>query len=76
MFEIQKNVPIPAVHKTGGPTVKYPFRAMEVGDSFTAEVSAAEAKQIQRAATSFSRRNGVKFTTRRTASGVGVWRTA
>jgi len=76
MFEIKKDVPIPAVRMPGGRGVKYPFRSMEVGDSFHADVSAAEAKKIQYAATAYSRRNGVKFTTRRSDTGVGIWRTA
>ena len=76
MFEIKKDVPIPAVRMPGGRDVKYPFRSMEIGDSFHAEVSLAEAKKIQYAAAAYSRRNGVKFTTRRSDTGVGIWRTA
>lgn len=76
MFEIRKNVPVPPAGKAGGRSAKYPFRNMEVGDSFEATMSDAEAKQVQRAATSYARRNGVKFTTRRSATGVGVWRIA
>ena len=75
MFEIRKNIPVPAVRKAGGRAAKYPFREMVVGDNFEAVVPDAEAKQIQRAATAYARRNGVKFTTRRTDTGVGVWRT-
>jgi len=77
MFEIVKNIPIPSVRTAGGRAIKYPFRNMvDVGDSFQAVVSIDEAKQIQRAAAAFARRNGVKFTTRRSDTGVGVWRIA
>jgi len=76
MFEIRKNIPIPTVRKAGGRSAKYPFRDMEVGDSFEEAMSDAEAKQVQRAAAAYARRNGVKFTTRRSDTGVGVWRIA
>jgi len=74
-FTIENNVPIPTVNKSGGRTPKYPFGLMVVGNSFFAEVPEAEAKQIQRAAAAFARRNKVTFTTRRSAVGVRVWRT-
>lgn len=75
MFEIRKNVPIPTVRRTGGRVAKYPFRDMSVGDSFEADMSEAEAKQVQRAAAAYARRNKCKFITRRSNTGVGVWRT-
>lgn len=62
MITIEKDVPLPA---------KYPFAAMEVGDSFTTNNHTAVA-----AASSYGRRNGMKFASRKNGSGYRIWRVA
>lgn len=39
MFKIEKDIPIPAMTRPGA-TPKYPFRQMEVGDSFSVPADA------------------------------------
>ncbi len=47
MFEIEKNIPIDVKHKKGS---KYPFKDMEVGDSFLVTTKHEKEKFIVRAA--------------------------
>lgn len=66
MFEIQKNVPIPAATRVG--RSKYPFKDMEIGDSISVEDS-EEFQRIRRSAYAYSRSHeGVSF-----ASRAGHW---
>lgn len=65
MFTIDKHIPVPRFQG------KYPFKEMEVGDSFTAD----DPKVIV-AARSFGNRFGKKFTARRNGPGYRVWRVA
>lgn len=74
LFEIQADVPIPSPNK-GGRTAKYPFGAMKVGESFAVDSDESGIKRVQRAAAAFARRNAIKLVTRRTDTGVRVWRT-
>lgn len=75
-FKIEKGVPIPARKFGSGRTPKYPWRAMEVGDSFF--VQSDNPKQTQQAITSTAcnRRShyGSRFTVRQVEGGVRVWR--
>ena len=66
MFKIDKDVPPPA---SSGRT-KYPFAKMAVGDSFTGDSRAAAA------ASAYSRRTGIKFTTRTVDGVIRIWRIA
>lgn len=68
MIEIRKNVPMPRHGKT-----KYPWHAMEVGDSF-AFPAGTESKAAYAAAYSASR-DGKKFITRKQNDGTyACWR--
>lgn len=73
-YEIEKNIPVP---EKEGP--KYPFKQMEVGDSFFVECQGFDAyRKIANAANSFQRRCDmpIKFTVRMLTEGVRVWRIA
>jgi len=79
-FKIEKNVPIPA-RRGGGPPNKYPWRDMEVGDSFFVPANGKSRNALMRALTSSTQskslaRDGLKFTARTDAeaNGVRVWR--
>ena len=52
---------------------KYPFRAMNVGDSF-AVPSEIDIHNLRYAAAYFGKRNDRKYSTRKTASGYRCWR--
>lgn len=70
---ITTGLPIPAQsnnHKTIGRPFKYPFFAMEVGDSFVSEKSC-----VRSAASIYGKRYNLKFTTRSQSDGTTrVWR--
>ncbi len=68
MIKIDKNVPIPPIVRPGRKP-KYPFREMEVSDSFF--VAGKIANQIVQCAT---RCRPKKFVTRKEKNGVRVWR--
>lgn len=70
MFEIEKGVAIPRGRGRAG---MYPFRKMEVGDSFF--VPGATAKHLSSCACQFSARHGWKFSVRTVDGGARVWRT-
>ena len=72
-IKIEKNVPAP-LHTGKGTPAKYPFAEMAVGDSFC--LPADEACRLHGAAWHAGNRLGKKFTTRKTADGVRVWRIA
>jgi hypothetical protein len=61
--------PIPEA-KNGAPA-KYPWRTMDIGDSFL-----APGKSINGQATHAAQRTGRKFTVRKVADGWRVWRIA
>ena len=71
LITIDRDVPLPEGAGRGGPP-KYPFRKMEIGDSFEAPNSAS----LVRSAHAFGSRNGRKFATRRHGDQVRVWRVA
>jgi hypothetical protein len=71
-IKIDKGVPAPNEHWSRN-RVKYPFKSMEVGDSFFTETSRVA---VTSAACGYARRNGVKFTTRSENGGTRVWRIA
>lgn len=78
MFKIEKDVPLPTTVGKGG-TSKYPFRQMEVGDSFRVEgpVTAGQRNSISHCAASVGKRTGRMFTTRLQPDGsVRIWRVA
>lgn len=71
-YEIQKNVQLPPVQRSGGRSSKYPFGEMTVGDSFF--VDNVDPKLVQQAAAAYGRRHNVKFETRRCDGGIRVWK--
>ena len=70
MFEIEKGVPLPTSRQ---PVSAYPFRLMEVGDSFLLS-DAAVIKRARASAYMASKRLGRKFACRRVADGWRFWR--
>ena len=80
MIPIDKGVPIPAY--VPGPPVgsapKYPWRTMEVGDSFF--VGHMDSQQVSSGAAAAGRKLSRRFVTRRLIedgiAGIRVWRTA
>ena len=72
IFEIEKNIAIPKIDKTRvGRKTKYPFRQMEIGDSFVAPKNAISAAQTH------SMRHKEKFATRTIdADNIRIWRIA
>ena len=69
MYRIDKGVAIPEIRH--GRSAKYPWREMDVGDSFYVE---GKAGHIGDLASQQSMKLGRTFTTRRDAGGVRVWR--
>ena len=70
MFEIEKGVPLPEGRETG---FVYPFRLMEIGDSFVV-ADEDKLKSARAAAYAYSRRSGHKFACRRVDKGWRFWR--
>jgi hypothetical protein len=62
-YKIEKNVPIPK----GYVSRKYPFKEMEVGDSFAVEEE--NYNRVRQAAYSYSFRNGIKLAVKRGLDG-------
>lgn len=65
-FPIKKNVPIPSFPN------KYPWEALEIGDSFF--VNGKRATLLSSAKGHTERKTGRKFTTRSVEGGCRVWR--
>lgn len=76
MYEIDKGVEIPAPHGVATRRV-YPFREMEIGDSFLVPGD-GDKRQLQArigsAASYYGKRNNKRFVTRSVEGGVRVWR--
>lgn len=75
-YRIDQGVPMPRP-QTGRP--KYPFRKMEVGDSFLVECEDGDSGSVMNGLTSCIRwatyKTGFKFAQRMVRGGVRVWRT-
>ncbi len=69
-FDVEKGIPVP---RSASGWVKYPFRQMEVGDSFF--VAGATSKTLVNAAQGH-RYEGRKYTVRTVDGGARVWRIA
>lgn len=69
MYKIEKGVTVPE-----GKERKYPFRAMEVGDSFF--VPGGDRNRVGSSATMAGKRTARKFMLRCVDGGVRVWRVA
>lgn len=73
MYQIDKDVELPS---TGRSSV-YPFSKMEVGDSFlVATDDKRRAASLRACASTYAKKNSVKFTCKQVDGGVRVWRTA
>jgi hypothetical protein len=68
-IEIEKDVPLPEGYSR---TVKYPFAAMEVGDSFFEEGKTSD--QLTNSAAHWRKKNCWKFTARNVDGGARIWR--
>lgn len=73
MYDIENNVPIPRLKQ---PAAKYPFRDLQVGQSFFVPDVAAREKSMRAQVYTAAKHLGVKFTTRVENGGVRVWRIA
>lgn len=69
-FKIEKDVP---VKEASNRASKYPFKDMEVGDSFFVD-DASLRGPIQNACRAYGARNFSKFVTRTVSNGFRVWR--
>ena len=74
MIRIEKNIPIPDVHRGRGRQPIYPFAQMDVGDSFAAPV--AKWNTIRTVSGQWAKRLGRQFVTRRDGDSIRVWRVA
>jgi len=82
-YQIQSNIPAPPLTQRNGPTRKYPFKDMQVGDSFFVPLSAErwtrERTRVEVAAVKYANKNpGVRFTcaSSRYDGGLRCWRIA
>lgn len=74
MYEIEEGVPIPELLQ--GAPCKYPFRTMDVGQSFFVPNDGSGVRALQRrVAGSTCRIKDRKFTVRQVEGGVRCWRT-
>ena len=69
-IKIEKGVPIEPSHRA---KTVYPWRDMEVGDSFFTERAQSV---VTNARTNATRKTGFKFATRKVDGGTRVWRVA
>lgn len=71
-IKIEKGVPIP--HRRGsGPTEKYPFSKMKIGDSFLVQGD-KDSSAIRVTASAAGRRLKFTFTVHRGEDGYRIWR--
>jgi hypothetical protein len=74
-FAIDKHVPLPP--KGGRRGSKYPFRAMEVGDSFFVPAGGATQSSLRSMAHGFTKRTSARYAFRNVdGGGFRVWRVA
>jgi hypothetical protein len=69
-FKIEKAIPVPAIDRKQ--RTIYPFREMEVGDSFF--VKDGDVKRIGGSARQSGHHHNRKYATRKVEGGVRVWR--
>jgi hypothetical protein len=77
IMKIDKGIPLPSrgESNTRGAASKYPFRQMEVGDSFF--IPSGNPKKLQsHMYQTYRRYKPMKFATRMVEGGVRIWRTA
>ena len=72
-FKIEKEIPIPKKIGGNGRLSKYPYKDMDIGDSFFVEKQGVRGKAVQ-SGYHFARKHGKKFTARPVEGGVRIWR--
>lgn len=75
MFTIEKDVPIDAAAERRGRPASYPFKQMDVGDSFEFDGGEEARRKVVSAFSNWGRGRGVKFCTKRIGEGTfRCWR--
>jgi uncharacterized protein (DUF2249 family) len=69
--KIDKNVPMPAYMRA---VTKYPFSAMEVGDSFFVTTDRPGLNSLRSRASTAGHRSQAKYSVRKVENGARVWR--
>lgn len=74
-IKIEKHIPIPRLPHYGGRKPTYPWRSMDVGDSF---VFPSRVKKSTALSLTYktSKQNGKKFVVRSVSEGIRCWRLA
>lgn len=78
-IKIEKGIPLPTPSRGNGPSSKYPWGLMEIGDSFFVAVTEKTKRgKVQSRLGQVGRGGqfGIKVATRQVDNGVRVWRTA
>ena len=70
-FKIEKDVPIPAPSNNIG---RYPFRQLNIGESVHIEIGEAKFSSLRSRLTHIQQKTGARFATRKTETGIRVWR--
>jgi hypothetical protein len=72
MIGIDKDIPIPTDDRRNGTSSKYPFKSMNIGESFF--VAGKKIQNIGYAVTRAKKMYGNDYTARTVIGGVRVWR--
>ena len=73
-YTVDKDVPMPAPGNRPGAVARYPFRSMEIGDSFFVPEGDFPLDTVRRAAVRNSEYLGRTFKAAKMPGGVRVWR--
>ena len=71
-FKIEDGIPIPGQNKVRG--TKYPWKELQVGQSFFVPLNGKRAAVVQSTLNSAGKYVGMKVATRQVEGGVRVWR--
>lgn len=75
MYEIEKGIKLPEPIIPGRPASKYPWRKMNIGDSFFVPVNEVKLSSLYTMASHAGGYHNKKFTVRKVTDGFRVWRT-
>lgn len=75
IIKLDKGIPLPPRVKTGRAT-KYPWKDMEVGDSFFVPGGPGVDHSLRTSASHRGRLDACKYAVRKVANGFRVWRTS
>ena len=70
-MKIETGIPVPPVSAR---PAKYPLARMAIGDSFHVEGDATVAKRVRTSVSHSGQRTGRRYVTRKTDTGIRVWR--